>query len=246
MTSFTIGSSPNQPQIVQPGDNCSPQCSLEWRQGQLLVKLARHVKQLYLPAVDDPEWLVECLKHSPVELVRIDPQLGEAKLLMWAEACKQAHKQIFLRIPPDDKPRPPETFLSRWVKPFMDWCLALILLLVATPVMMALVLLIRLFSPGPLFDREWFVGRRGKLFAILKFHARHNRILRIVRRYGGDKLLQLLNVLRGEMSLIGSRPQSLSEAVLLNPQAQRQLNTLPGMLQFWQAKEEESSLVLMQ
>jgi hypothetical protein len=246
MTTFQTNSVQNPVNIPQPENNDFPRCSLEWRSGQLLVKPASHLKQLYLPATGNPEWLQDCLKHSPVQLVRVDPTLGEKTLLMWAEACAMARKPIFLRIPSADKRHKSGILLSRWCKWLVDWCAAFMLLVVTTPVILVLMLLMRFNSRGPLFSREWVVGRRGKLFRIFKFHARHNRMLGILRKYGLDKLLQLFNVLRGDMTLVGSRPESLSAAVLLTPQAQRQLNTPPGMLQFWQARQEEVNYICTQ
>jgi lipopolysaccharide/colanic/teichoic acid biosynthesis glycosyltransferase len=57
-----------------------------------------------------------------------------------------------------------------------------------------------------------------------------------LRRYGLDELPQLINVLRGEMSLVGFRPVSLIGAVNTNSDLQYQLNALPGMTGIWQLR----------
>jgi hypothetical protein len=65
----------------------------------LLVKPPGQGNQPYLPSLNKEQSLVKCLEHSPVSLVRIDPKLGEYWLKVWATACEQASKPIFLHIP---------------------------------------------------------------------------------------------------------------------------------------------------
>lgn len=237
----------------QPEDR-SPQCTLTWRRGQLLVKpAADKVKQLHLPSLESEEWLVECLKHSLVGLVRIDPKVGEAKLRLWADACKQANKPIFLQIPSGSKLLKQDSWLSKCLKRVIDWSVALLLLIGVSPIILGLVLLVGVYSPGPLFSGEWHVGERGQLFRVLKFRTSaattENPVINYytekndltkerpttplghwMRKYGLDNLPQLFNVLRGEMTLIGSRPCNLSDAVRLSPEGQSRLNPIPGMI----------------
>lgn len=109
-------------------------------------------------------------------------------------------------------------------KRLVDVCLAALLLFVLSPVMLVVAVLIAFDSPGPVFFRQQRVGRWGKLFTIYKFRsmttraptysykvpsydARVTRVGRLLRRSGLDELPQMLNVLRGDMSLIGPRPE---------------------------------------
>jgi len=99
-------------------------------------------------------------------------------------------------------------------------------LLLAAPVLALLALLVRSTSPGPVFYRQERLGRDGRRFEILKFRsmpvdaerdtgpvwatrtdARPTRVGAFLRRWSLDELPQLLNVLRGEMSLVGPRPE---------------------------------------
>lgn len=227
-------------------DNRSPYCTLQWRRGQLLVKSSGKLKQPYLPALYSEQSLVECLKHSPINLVRIDPKLGEARLKFWADACEQANKSIFLGIPSTDKQQQQAISILKWFKRPIDWITALILLLAASPVMFGLILLMRVYSPGSLFSHEWRVGERGKLFQVIKFRTTtdNKKILgdttplgRWMRKYSLENLPKLFNVLRGEMSLFGPPCSTLSDAVRLSPEdQQQQLNVLPGIMNSWQVE----------
>ena len=85
----------------------APYCTLQWRRGQLLVKSPGRLQQPYLAALETESSLLECLKCSPVNLVRIDPKLGVAKLRLWADTCLQAKKPIFVNIPTGDKQSKP-------------------------------------------------------------------------------------------------------------------------------------------
>lgn len=124
-------------------------------------------------------------------------------------------------------PTPTATELS-WtylaVKRGLDVVLASLVMVLLSPVFLALSLWIRLDSPGPALFRQQRVGRDGNLFTILKFRTmftqapaysykvpisdcRITTVGRVLRRSGLDELPQLWNVLRGDMSLIGPRPE---------------------------------------
>jgi len=229
--------------------------TLKWRQRKLLVKLSQHVQQPYTPSLENEQWLVDCLSHSPVQLIRIDPDLGEVWLRLWADACKQANKAVFLRVPSAQITAWQESSFRWGLKRLINWSAAALLLLSLSPLMLGLALLIYVCSPGPIFIRQWCVGQRGKLFQALKFRtmavnpeeldhqvSSNQKALRRceadspithlgrwMRKYSLDELPQLLNVLRGEMSLVGPRPWSLQDAVKIGSEGQQQLNALPGI-----------------
>lgn len=210
---------------------CSSQYTLQWRRGQLLVKFSHKVKQPYLPSLNDEKLLVNCLKHSSVNLVSIDGKLGETLLRFWTEACAKAHKPIFLSKPTHCKL--PKS--GNWFWKLINWLLAFVLLLLTSPVMLVLVMLIRLNSAKPVFTYEWCVGEKGKIFRAIKFctTSKHN-----LKKFGLYRLPQLLNVLRGEMSLTGSNCWTLEDAVRLSLEGQQQENTLPIITSSWEVPIE--------
>lgn len=121
-------------------------------------------------------------------------------------------------------------------------------LVVLSPVLLGCALAVRLDSPGPILFRQARVGLGGRQFQLLKFRSmRHgvagaavtsagdSRITRVgmvLRRTKLDELPQLLNVLRGDMSLVGPRPE-VERYVRMFPEAyQRILSVRPGITDF--------------
>ena len=128
----------------------------------------------------------------------------------------------------------PLTRRMRLLKAAEDYLLASLALLLTGPLMLLVALAIRLTSPGPVLFRQRRYGRNGRVFDILKFRTmqagadeadpfvqarrddpRTTPLGRILRRTSLDELPQLLNVLRGDMSLVGPRPHAVphSEAM---------------------------------
>ncbi|HAT29426.1 MAG TPA: sugar transferase [Janthinobacterium sp.] len=129
----------------------------------------------------------------------------------------------------------------------LDVVAALCGLALLSPLLLLMACRIRLDSPGPVFFRQERIGRHGVPFRIFKFRTmapdtegrgqitvgRDSRITRVghlLRRYKLDELPQLLNVLSGEMSLVGPRPE-VAKYVALYPAAQKALvlSVKPGI-----------------
>jgi lipopolysaccharide/colanic/teichoic acid biosynthesis glycosyltransferase len=150
------------------------------------------------------------------------------------------------------------------VKRAMDVGLTLIALLVLWPLLLLIAIAVRLDSPGPVFFRQVRAGVGGGPFGMLKFRTmrrgadaeklalarlnqsgdtrlfkipndpRVTRVGRFLRRSSLDELPQLLNVLRGEMSLVGPRPFFPSDFADYERHHFERLHVLPGITGLWQ------------
>lgn len=242
----------------------SPKCILKWRQKQLLVLKSQQPHPSHLPPLTNERWLIDCLSHSPIRLVRVDPGLGESGLRFWANACERSHKTLYLRLPTAS--RLPHSRISfGWVcKRLLDLSLASLMLVLLSPVLLTIAILVKTYMPGPILFRQWRVGQRGKLFRVLKFRTMsinaeqiHHQVMvgqahtdlhkreddpritplgKWLRKYSLDELPQLINVLLGEMSLVGPRPWALYDAVRIRPEVLERLNALPGITGAWQVQ----------
>lgn len=108
----------------------------------------------------------------------------------------------------------------------LELLLTLVVLPVLLPILAVVALVVRLDSPGPVFFQQERVGRRGRIFRMVKFRTMYHgasgpsftthgdpRVTRVghaLRRFRLDELPQLVNVLRGEMSWVGPRPEALT------------------------------------
>ena len=136
-------------------------------------------------------------------------------------------------------------------------------LLLLAPLLLAIAVWIRLDSPGPVFFRQERVGLRGQPFRIFKFRsmradnagpqitvgadARITRSGRFIRAYKLDELPQLLNVLLGDMSIVGPRPE-VPRYVALYPADVRDevLSVRPGMTDWAYVQYRSESALLAQ
>ncbi|NLP84322.1 sugar transferase [Microbacterium sp. CFH 90308] len=153
---------------------------------------------------------------------------------------------------------------QRFAKRSFDVVAATLLILLASPVLIAVGLGVKATSPGPLLFRQERVGLRGTPFQMLKFRsmrvgadAELNALLkaqgtsekplfkvkddpritpigRFLRKYSLDELPQLFNVLSGSMSIVGPRPQVAAEVALYSDAARRRLLARPGITGLWQ------------
>ncbi len=159
--------------------------------------------------------------------------------------------------------RPELTGARRVAKGTVDRAGAAAALLLLAPVLVGIALAVRLDSRGPVLFRQERVGLEGRSFTMLKFRSmvvdaearlqalagssegnavlfkmRHDprvtRVGAVLRRLSLDELPQLLNVLRGDMSLVGPRPPLAREVAVYGDDARRKLIVKPGLTGLWQ------------
>lgn len=163
--------------------------------------------------------------------------------------------------PPPHAGRPGLSGRRRLVKAVFDRLVAAAALVVLAPLLAAVAVAVRASGPGPALSRQRRVGRDGAEFTILRFRTTHRhaearkveltgdargalfRVRRdprvtplgaLLRRYSIDELPQLVNVLRGDMSLVGPRPPLPEEAARYGDDVRGRPALRPGMTGPWQ------------
>nr|WP_232523274.1 sugar transferase [Nocardioides sp. MAH-18] len=152
---------------------------------------------------------------------------------------------------------------TRLAKAATDRAIAALTLFALLPLMLVIAVVIRWDSPGPVLYSQRRVGRGGSTFTMFKFRTmrtdadqrrvdlahrndcdavlfklredpRITRVGRILRRYSLDELPQLINIVRGEMSLVGPRPALPAEVAQYAPDPRHRLAVRPGLTGLWQ------------
>ena len=136
------------------------------------------------------------------------------------------------------------------LKRLVDFFVSLLFLFLLSPILLLLAILIKLESNGPVFYLQVRVGLNGKDFRIFKFRTmfigsdkaglltvggRDPRITKagvFIRKYKLDELPQLINVLIGEMSLVGPRPEVRKYVAMYNVEQLKVLNVKPGITDY--------------
>jgi lipopolysaccharide/colanic/teichoic acid biosynthesis glycosyltransferase len=147
---------------------------------------------------------------------------------------------------------------GNWLKRSFDVMLATIALVIVAPLLPLAALMVKLSSRGPVFYRGTRVGLNGELFPMLKFRTmvvdaeslggsataaddpRITRFGKFLRRYKLDELPQLFNVLLGDMSLVGPRPEVEKYVNLYSPEEKAILTVRPGITDWasiWNSNE---------
>ncbi len=129
-----------------------------------------------------------------------------------------------------------ELNLAGWAaKRLLDLSISCLSLVLLSPVLAAIAVAIRLDSPGPVLFRSRRIGKHGRTFQCFKFRTMDgdSRVTRFgawMRRFGIDEMPQLLNVLRGEMSIVGPRPPLAGASPVPNL---RRFHLRPGITGLW-------------
>ncbi|MGH3614017.1 MAG: sugar transferase [Pseudonocardia sp.] len=188
--------------------------------------------------------------------ISVIPRLFE--LHSWRSEVEELHGMPLLHVPPATL-----GLNARLSKRALDLVLAASALLVGIPFGLALAAAIKLDSPGPVIFRQERIGRGGRPFRVFKFRTmtadawdrRHvvrtqnevdgplfkmqhdprvTRLGRFLRRTSIDELPQLINVVLGQMSLVGPRPLPTEESNKLDGAALTRFDVAPGLTGLWQ------------
>jgi exopolysaccharide biosynthesis polyprenyl glycosylphosphotransferase len=206
-------------------------------------------------ANETAEHVYRDLQELPVDLHLSTGVLGVA--------ASRVAVQRFDDVPVLGLRRAELTRWQRWLKRAFDLVVAGMLAVVLSPVLLACAVAVRVTSRGPVLFRQQRVGRDGQVFSMHKFRSmvadaesrlgalqsrketdgpifklqrdpRVTRVGRVLRTFSLDELPQLVDVLRGDMSLVGPRPLPVYEVDLSDPWARNRLRVRPGLTGLWQ------------
>ena len=196
-----------------------------------VVRGAEHVL-VCCPIEDRPVWSL-LLKGTDVPGYVLAPEFDE----VGANKLGRYNGQCVMQVASG-----PLDFRSRVIKRVMDLALAIPAIILVSPLLLLTALLIKLDSRGPVLFRQQRMGRGNRLISVLKFRSMHyadhdpdgmcsvstddvrvTRVGRLIRATSIDELPQLLNVLHGDMSLVGPRPHALG--------------SLAGIERFWEVDQ---------
>ncbi len=154
------------------------------------------------------------------------------------------------------------------LKRVLDFVLAILILIVISPLLLAVAIAVKLDSSGPVFYSSERIGKKGRVFRCTKFRTmvfdaehrradvmhmneregvlfkisndpRVTRLGRFLRKYSLDELPQFFNVLRGDMSIVGPRPPLASEVREYKLSNLRRLDVTPGITGLWQVQARQ-------
>ena len=157
----------------------------------------------------------------------------------------------------------PENYIALQIKAAIDFFMSLTILILISPIMLAIGLLIKLEDGGPVLFKQVRVGKHGRQFKCLKFRTmvtnaeklkeelmalneqdgpvfkikddpRITKVGKFLRKTSLDELPQFVNVLLGDMAIVGPRPPIPSEVKLYERSLNRRLSVTPGITCIWQ------------
>jgi exopolysaccharide biosynthesis polyprenyl glycosylphosphotransferase len=153
------------------------------------------------------------------------------------------------------------SFFGLVAKRALDIVLSIAVLVLAAPVIVITAILIKRASPGPVFFAQERIGKDGRPFRMLKFRTMHSHVSgdaesprksddpritpigRWLRRFSLDELPQFLNVLKGEMSVVGPRPEMAFIVAHYGPLDRERLRAKPGITGLWQISYARQSAI---
>ena len=230
-----------------------------------VLKLARQhfVDEIFLSAPCDARVVTEMVaqaREAGVD-VRVVPELYDG--LAWNSPIEYIGQ--FPTIPLHRGETP---VIGMLIKRILDVFLSLLALAMLSPLLAVLAAAVKLDSEGPVFYASDRIGKKGRVFRCLKFRTmvadaerrraeimhmnerdgvlfkvsndpRVTRLGAFLRKYSLDELPQFVNVLRGDMSMVGPRPPIASEVKRYDLSHLRRLDVLPGMTGLWQVQARQ-------
>ncbi len=229
---------------INPPERCCIITTSQYSLNKLTQKLEKYKKQYKITEVLDAgaDHLLDAIMRNDTVFIYDVPIAQRTELV---EFCYDHHKNIYYNlelcdvvalgadsVTLDDKTLISAcvkelSFEQRIVKRAMDLVLALVALVLTSPIMIACAVAVKLGDGGPVFFRQQRATKNGKIFKVYKFRTmkvmeeqtvqvsatdnddRITKVGAVLRKFRVDELPQIFNILRGEMSIVGPRPEML-------------------------------------
>jgi len=257
--SEVVGCLSLEPERIDVGDRAVRPSQTAFTRGDLetAVRELRVDRVLVVSSGSDSETTFEALTRANAAGVKVSILPGLLEVVGSAVEFDEVGGLMVLSVRRSGLGRS-----SLILKRAMDVAGATIGLIVLVPLWLVAAVAIKLDLPGPVYFRQRRVGRDGEVFELIKFRSmvvgadaeraalaplnesagvfklardpRVTRVGRVLRRTSFDETPQLINVLRGEMSLVGPRPLVLDEDRLVEGRHRNRLQLAPGMTGPWQ------------
>jgi lipopolysaccharide/colanic/teichoic acid biosynthesis glycosyltransferase len=118
----------------------------------------------------------------------------------------------------------------------IDLTVAIFWLTLLSPILLLIAALIRIDSLGPIFYASQMIGYHGKAFTLVRFRTmsaqQRTRVGKFLRNYSLDHLPMLINLLKGDLTLVGPRPMEVNIVDLQDPDWQRYFQVRPGLFNY--------------
>lgn len=223
-----------------------------------------------LNEIDNSEWYLSFINTFGIT-VRIIPYWYIRKF-MSKHTSHGFEIENFLSEPALTIGRGQEKKDTLLIKSVMDYVLAILVLIVTSPMVVIILFLIKIFSPGPVFYKQVRCGLYGRKFPLFKFRTmiqgaeemqdslsayneasgptfkikKDPRIIpyigTLLRKISLDEIPQFINVIRGEMSVVGPRPPIPSEVEQYELWQRRRLSMKPGITCLWQIQPRRNDI----
>lgn len=246
------------------GDASTPSAEVLGTMDEILDLARKHfVDEIFLSAPCERglvKRLVEQARDASVD-IRVVPDLYDG--LAWNSPIEYVGQFPTIPLHRGEVP-----VIGMMLKRLLDVTLSSAALVILSPALLAIAVAVRMDSPGPIFYGSERIGKKGRVFRCLKFRTmvrdaekRRAEILhmnerdsvlfkitndpritpvgRLLRKYSLDELPQLINVLRGDMSLVGPRPPIASEVKRYELNHLRRLDVVPGITGLWQVQARQ-------
>lgn len=213
---------------------------VKFKQGNLLVQHTNNPWKMHLLSGRNHYFINEWLQVCPAGRVYLDPKIDVTSLEVWCGLSRKYGKKTFL-IFERTRQLPPYQYPRQWlIKRCCDWWISLGLLLLTTPFWLTIGCLFCCFGDRQILRRQWCVGGGGKLFLSYQFNCQVvTESVRVDNFFTGlqqwlqssamVRLPLLLNVLQGEMGLLGIYPRQMTDVLAMSNRQRRYLNIQPGI-----------------